>query len=125
MTAVTTPTPLIDFSAWCERVAGAGWACMVCTGPGLTPATGHAVAADGPHRGRLLALLCGYHAALPGAGDVAAEMERWAQAGLITGDLGPGPRGVPGVLHREPGDAGWHLDPLPPGLTHDEPGPPP
>lgn len=110
--------PVVTFSAWCAQVAGAGWACMVCTGPELEAATGHMVAGGGPYEGRLLALLCAYHAGPDGAEDVNEESARWVDAGLLGTDLGPGPRGVPPVLHRDPGDPGWHLDPLPVRLVH-------
>lgn len=106
------------FSARCEQVDGAGWACMVCTGPELTPATGHLVAAGGPHHGRMLAVLCGRHASEAGHGEVMAQLLEWAEAGLLSADLGPGPLGVPGVLHREPGGNTWHLDPLPTRHVH-------
>jgi hypothetical protein len=109
MPSTTPGRVFLRFSAQCGDVEGEGWACMVDE---TAEAVGHVAVAGGPHDGRFLAVLCGRHASEAGLEEFMARLLEWMMAGLLGADLGPGPSGVPEVLHREPG-GDWHRDMMP------------
>jgi hypothetical protein len=98
-----TLTWMMNFSAHCPNVAGAGWRCMICP---EEDATGHATVGGGLYDGRCIAVVCPRHAAEEGWPEVKEALVVWAGMGLLdpaTG--GPGPAGEPEVWHGDHWDA--------------------
>jgi len=99
------PPVALKFSAYCPKVEGLGYDCMVCYGVPV-PATGHVTVDGGPNDGRCLAIVCPHHAREDGYADVKERLAQWLVTGLLAEDLGPGPAGAPEVRHRD------HWDPV-------------